>query len=202
DECLRHDNPNPTLTVNPLSRLIFWWLNPLFKKGYKGWLDESDMYNVCPADSSKTVGETMQAAWNKELVKKNHGKPASLLRGIVRAFGVEFMLIGLFALLEELVKLVQPVLLVELLDYFSPDSTVSRTEAWLYATGVVLCSVILAIAHHPYFFGCARIGMRIRVGLCSLMYRKCLRLSNQSLHESSVGQIVNLMSNDVSRFDQ
>ncbi|KAK3740027.1 hypothetical protein RRG08_005298 [Elysia crispata] len=51
DESLRHDNPNPTLTANPLSKLSFWWLNPLFRKGYKGWVEESDMYNVCPDQS-------------------------------------------------------------------------------------------------------------------------------------------------------
>ncbi|KAK3751067.1 hypothetical protein RRG08_044643 [Elysia crispata] len=202
DESLRHSNPNPILTANPVSKLLFWWLNPLFRKGYKGWLEESDMYNVCPSDSSKSTGEKMQAAWSKELDKQNQGKQASLLRGLFRAFGVEFMLLGLIALGEEMVKLGQPLLLVKLLDYFTPDSTTSKTEAWLYATGVVLCSVTLAIAHHPYFFGTARIGMRIRVGLCSLMYKKCLRLSNKSLNESSVGQIVNLMSNDVAMFDQ
>ncbi|GFS16304.1 multidrug resistance-associated protein 4 [Elysia marginata] len=202
DESLRHDNPNPTLTANYVSKMLFWWLNPLFNKGYKGWLEESDMYNVTPNDSSETTGEIMQAAWNKELEKQKHGKQASLLRSLFRAFGWKFMWFGVIVLFEEIIKLCQPVLLAELLDYFRQDSTTTTTEAWLYATGVIFCSVILAVVHHPYFFGASRLGMRARIGLCSLMYRKCLRLSNKSLNESSVGQIVNLMSNDVARFDQ
>ena len=73
---------------------------------------------------------------------------------------------------QGIVAIGQPVLLAEFLDYFTPGSTTSTTEAWLHATGIVLCSVVRVLTHHPYFFGTARIGMRVRVGLCSLMYRK------------------------------
>ncbi|KAK3795778.1 hypothetical protein RRG08_031859 [Elysia crispata] len=201
DESLRHDNPNPILTANPLSKLIFWWQNPLFRKGYKGWLEESDMYNVCPSDSSKTTGEKLNAAWNKELERQKYGKDASFLRALLRVFGLQYMFYGFIALIEELIKLGQPVLLAEFLDFFTPGSTTSDTEAWLYATAVVLSSVVLFVFHHPYFFGTARIGMRARVSSCALIYQKSLRLSNKSLKESSVGHVVNLMSNDVARFD-
>ncbi|KAK3762198.1 hypothetical protein RRG08_057436 [Elysia crispata] len=202
DETLRHDNPNPILTANLLSKIWYCWLNPLFTRGYKGWLDESDMFNVCADDSSKITGERLESAWSKELVRQRTGKQPSYLRALLRAYGVQYMLLGLIALFEEMVKLCQPLLLVELLDYFTSNSPRTRAEAWLFATGVVLCSASQTLTHHPYFFGTARIGMRARVGSCSLMYRKCLRLSNESLNESSIGQIVNLMSNDVARFDQ
>ena len=36
----------------------------------------------------------------------------------------------------------------------------------------------------------------------TLLYRKSLRLSNGARQESSVGQIVNLMSNDANRFPE
>ncbi|RUS69046.1 hypothetical protein EGW08_023189, partial [Elysia chlorotica] len=100
DECLRHDNPNPTLTANIMSRMLYLWLGPLLRKGYKGWLDESDMYNVCPCDSSKATGDKLQAAWDKELERQKHGKKASLMRALLRAFGVEYMLFTLLALFE------------------------------------------------------------------------------------------------------
>ena len=47
-----------------------------------------------------------------------------------------------------------------------------------------------------------RIGMRMRTACCSLMFQKSLRLSRASVNQTAVGQIVNIMSNDVNRMDE
>ncbi|XP_058822724.1 ATP-binding cassette sub-family C member 4-like isoform X2 [Topomyia yanbarensis] len=44
-------------------------------------------------------------------------------------------------------------------------------------------------------------GVRTRIAVCSLLYRKSLRLSRNALGDTSAGKVVNLMSNDVNRFD-
>ena len=46
------------------------------------------------------------------------------------------------------------------------------------------------------------LGVKQRAVIMTLLYRKSLRLSNAARQESSVGQIVNLMSNDANRFPE
>ncbi|KAI5635383.1 ABC transporter transmembrane region domain-containing protein [Phthorimaea operculella] len=78
---------------------------------------------------------------------------------------------------------------------------VSQDEAYMYAGGVVLCSALNVFVVHPYMMAILHMGMKFRVACCSLIYRKSLRLSKTALGETTVGQVVNLLSNDVNRFD-
>lgn len=70
-----------------------------------------------------------------------------------------------------------------------------------YVAGIVLASIGYSILIHPYFYGMQRYGMLLRVACCKLVYRKALRLSKAALGKTTVGQMVNLISNDVQRFD-
>ncbi|XP_077987383.1 ATP-binding cassette sub-family C member 4-like [Glandiceps talaboti] len=192
---------NPGATANRLSWLVFWWLNPLFKYGYTRSLGVEDMYETLPEDSAEKLSNALEREWKKEVNEKKRGNNASLAKAIVRTFGVKFMLLGILVLLKETVMIVSALLLAQLINYFAPDSSKTQTYALLYAAGVAGCTLLFIMFEHPCTFSMGRIGMRIRISCCSLVYRKALKLSHIAMKQTTTGQIVNLLSNDVSKFD-
>ncbi|XP_074034740.1 ATP-binding cassette sub-family C member 4 isoform X2 [Leptinotarsa decemlineata] len=72
---------------------------------------------------------------------------------------------------------------------------------YLSSAALVGSTTFLTFIMHHTNFGLATVGMRIRVAVSSMVYRKITRLNIKSLGETDSGKLVNLLSNDVSRFD-
>lgn len=66
----------------------------------------------------------------------------------------------------------QPIFLGGLIRYFSPGSDMNRDTAYLYAAGVVVCSTFIVLIENPVWLAALHTGMKMRVGTCSLIYRK------------------------------
>lgn len=94
----------------------------------------------------------------------------------------------------------QPVLLGGLISFYSTAGG-NINEAYAYAGAVVLCSALAVVFLHPLVLTQLHCGMKIRVAVCSMIYRKSLKLSKNALGDTTAGQVVNLLSNDVSRLD-
>uniref|UniRef100_A0A4W3IBQ5 Multidrug resistance-associated protein 4 n=1 Tax=Callorhinchus milii TaxID=7868 RepID=A0A4W3IBQ5_CALMI len=189
--------------------LIFFvcsWLNPLFQIGYRRRLEEEDMYKVLPEDGSEMLGEELQRHWDQEVqVAEKEARNPHLGKAILKCFWKSYIVLGAFTFVEETIRVAQPILLGKIILYFEnndPDDVVKRGVAFSYAGGVSLCTLALAILHHLYFFHVQRAGMKLRVAMCHMIYRKALRLNNVALGKTTTGQIVNLLSNDVNKFDQ
>ncbi|XP_069668827.1 probable multidrug resistance-associated protein lethal(2)03659 isoform X2 [Periplaneta americana] len=107
----------------------------------------------------------------------------------------------LLAFKELCIVMPQPIFLGQLIRYFTPNSNITYETAFLYAGCIIVTTALNAFISHGAAMAVYHVGMKIRVGLCSMIYRKALKLSKSALGETTVGHAVNLMSNDVSRFD-
>ncbi|PNF34544.1 hypothetical protein B7P43_G10750, partial [Cryptotermes secundus] len=196
--------PNPRASANLLSLATFWWVLGIFKLGVKKNLETEDLYETLDEHRSELLGNKLEGLWNEELqqAKAQHAGP-SLLRVLVKCFGGSVLWLGLaMAVSEFMFQMTQPIFLGGLIRYFSPGSSVDRDTAYMYAAGVIICSLFNIFCKNPIWLAVYHIGMKMRVGTCSLIYRKALRLSKTALGETTVGQAVNLLSNDVARFDR
>ncbi|KAB0345164.1 hypothetical protein FD754_022090 [Muntiacus muntjak] len=182
------------------------WLNPLFRIGHKQKLEANDMYSVLPEDRSQSLGEELQGYWDQEVLRaQKDAQEPSLMKAIIKCYWKSYLIWGMFTFLEEGTRVVQPIFLGKMISYvenYDPTDSAALHEAYGYAAALSACVLVWAVLHHLYFYHIQRVGMRLRVALCHMIYRKALCLSNSAMGKTTTGQIVSLLSNDVSRFDQ
>uniref|UniRef100_A0A7N8WQN1 Multidrug resistance-associated protein 4 n=1 Tax=Mastacembelus armatus TaxID=205130 RepID=A0A7N8WQN1_9TELE len=202
----REAKDNPSASANLLSRIFFCWLNPLFRIGFKRKLEEDDMYKVLPEDASDRLGEELQRYWNEEVQQAAEDlRPPKLTKALVQCYWRSYLVTGIYIFIGEVIKVFQAVLLGKLIEYFEsyePVNTSAVYEAYSYAAGISLATTGLVILHHLYFYHVQRAGMKIRVAMCHMIYRKALCLKSSAMVKATTGQIVNLLSNDVNKFDE
>ncbi|KAL6424777.1 hypothetical protein ACFW04_010016 [Cataglyphis niger] len=203
------------MSLDPCTTLFSkFWVLRTFWVGYRRDLEVTDLYTPLKEHTSGILGVKIAKAWEKECeaykrrLKKNATTGSlkkvsepSLLRVIIKCFGFKVLLYGiLLAVMEILLRLLQPIFLGQLLRYYNTQE-VDEFHAYLYAAGIILCSAVNVFIIHPYMMGILHMGMKIRIACCSLIYRKTLKLTRTALGETTIGQAVNLLSNDVNRFD-
>lgn len=203
DSTKTKSKPNPREKANILSVLLWWWTISLFKTGYKKVLESEDLFDPLKVDRSGLLGDRLEKRWKIELENaKKWKRNPSLLKTIFRTFSWEYFLLGMIQILNEFViRLGTPLLLGGLLRYFRKDSIESYENALWYAAGICIATGMNVISGNQTIFGAFHVGAKIRVAVCSVVYRKALRLSKTALGETAPGKVVNLVANDVNRFD-
>lgn len=107
-----------------------------------------------------------------EKVKLSNGKP-SLLLVIAQTFWPEYLISGVILTAIELVfRIMQPLMLGELLDYFRPGTTKTQNDALMYAGAVVGLNGAIALLTNQYIMGAFHYGMKVRAACCTVIYRK------------------------------
>jgi ATP-binding cassette, subfamily C (CFTR/MRP), member 1 len=118
---------------------------------------------------------------------------------MVKAYGGPFWFAGILQLIINALTVVSPLLLNQLITYVSTEERIVWL-GYLMVGALFVVSFSLAIFNGLYFQKTFVVGFRIRTGLISAIYRKALRISSSAKKDTTVGEIVNLMSVDAQRF--
>uniref|UniRef100_A0A182X2U3 Uncharacterized protein n=1 Tax=Anopheles quadriannulatus TaxID=34691 RepID=A0A182X2U3_ANOQN len=197
-------SPNPRQQANFLSILTFWWTVDMFRKGYNQTFDIGDLYTPLEEDRADRLGNRLERQWHRQLEQQRHtpSHSPSLVRAIFRTLWKEWVTLSVLAFFAEVVlRLLQPIFLGRMLLYFREESNVTREDALYYACCMVAVRAIIVLCDNQYGIISVLTGVKAKIAVCSVVYRKSLRLARNALGDTSPGKMVNLMSNDVNRFD-
>ena len=178
------------------TRVTHGWVAPILKAGADHQLSMDDMPR-CPqmvrvAPLLARYDDIVETKW------QGKGEQLPLLRVLVGMMGCSsyipmFICVGGY----HLASLMNPMLLRELLTFVGDP----ERPVW---HGVLIATTMFTITCLSGVCMAASIGINNTIGfkqqsiLSAAIYRKALRLSRQPKEQQTVGEMVNLMSNDVS----
>ncbi|XP_026805630.1 probable multidrug resistance-associated protein lethal(2)03659 isoform X2 [Rhopalosiphum maidis] len=198
--------PNPRAKANIFEILTFSWIFNLFKAGQKRDLETNDLYAPLDDVKSSLLGFKFEKIWKNEITNaKRTNREPSLSIVIIRMFGGHILFYGLIQMFTEtILGMIQPVLIGKLLEYFNHNESniINLKNAYMYGFGLLINMLAIILLNHYSQVELWYLGMKIRVACCSVIYKKALTLSGTSICASKVGQVVNLITNDVNRINK
>ncbi|RUS89175.1 hypothetical protein EGW08_003054 [Elysia chlorotica] len=108
------------------------WTGKIFWRGYHHTLDEADVYDVLPQDSTVKLSDNLAREWEKELYKYKTGGRPSLTRALWRCYRRQILAFTFLIFLEECLRMVQAYLMGEFIGLFEglgDDETIQASGA-------------------------------------------------------------------------
>ena len=197
---------------NPLESSMLWSMNPrVTSKGVVPLFDnclQKEVQKIKPKSSKE--GEQVKTT-ETEMPKEK----LSILWPLIKTFGPDFFIGSCHKVCYDLLVMTTPQIMSLMIGfvetkYCDPsedDECVEEDKMFSYNwkgyffAGLMFATTVTqSIILNQYFVRMYIVSMNIRTALISTIYKKALVMSNSARKESTVGEIVNLMSVDVQRF--
>ncbi|CAM1312334.1 ABCC4 (predicted) [Pycnogonum litorale] len=102
---------------------------------------------------------------------------------------------------ECVIKIANLIFLQMFLEYLYFNGNYTYNQGVYIMVAVCICSGFAMLVNHIFFFITGLLGIRSRIAVNTLIYKKIINLSNIGLKRTSVGNIVNMMSNDTGKLE-
>ncbi|XP_076389766.1 multidrug-Resistance like Protein 1 isoform X2 [Megachile rotundata] len=221
------DKPCPEQGSSFPAKVFFTWFDSMAWSGFRKPLEVTDLWSMNPEDTATEIVPKFDKYWNKSLQKTdkifwayfsvqstkasfrkasgqvdfNNGrkkKVTSILPPLCKAFGATFLFGAALKFLQDIIIFVSPQVLKLLLKFIEGQESIWK--GYLYAILLLATATFQTLILSQYFHRMFLVGLRVRTALIAAIYRKALRISNAARKESTIGEIVNLMSVDAQRF--
>ncbi|CAI8593909.1 unnamed protein product [Vicia faba] len=195
-------NNNVTLFAKAgfFSKISFWWLNPLMKRGQEKTLQDEDIPTL--RESERT--ESCYLSFVEQVNRQRENEPSSrssVLWTIVLCHRRDIFITGFFALIKVLAVSCGPLLLNSFI-LVSEGNESFKYEGYMLVISLFVMKIVESISQRQWYFRGRIIGMKVRALLTASIYKKVLRLSSSSRLIHSSGEIMNYMTVDAYRIGE
>lgn len=182
--------------ANFFQKWTFQAANKMLDKGTKKTLEFEDMLYIPDRDKSEVLLKQLK---HEYIHCKAFYMVPRLMVAIFRMSSFFMVLTIIGTLLEGLIRIALPLVLVLLLSALqdSDDSVSYRWAAIIAALGL-----LQAIVHHILFFFSMRMGWNWKTACTAFIYDTLFKLEGTDMQAVMTGQMVNMISNDVSRLEE
>lgn len=192
--------------------VTFGWCGGLIVTANKRPLVEDDATYLMPS-SEKTDILANEFEARYQAVKAAMGPAASkpspavlniTFKTLIGLHAPEMLLNCVWTALEIAVRLLGPVILRQFLIWlqdYNDGNTNEQWQGWMLAVALGSTGLAMAILHHQLFWAGMHTGFSMRQQCVAAIHNKVLRLNSAAIAHVSSGHVVNLVSNDVRRFD-
>ncbi|XP_043715641.1 ABC transporter C family member 10-like [Telopea speciosissima] len=187
----------PCAEAGIISKMLFWWLNPLVRKGKEKTLEEEDIPRLRELDRAETCYTLFMEQLNRHR-QSNLSTPPSILWTIVFCHWKEILISGFFALLKIITLSAGPLLLNAFIQV-AEGKEVFKYEGYVLAISLFIAKCLESLSQRHWYFRSRIIGLQVRSVLSAAIYRKQLRLSNAAKMMHSAGNIMNYVTVDAYR---
>ncbi|CAI9276050.1 unnamed protein product [Lactuca saligna] len=197
-----NENVTPMVEAGTLSKLTFWWLNPLMIKGKTKVLDDKDIPKLRREDTAKECYSRFMETMKKRRASGGRGDSnPSILSTLFVWQCKEVVITGFFALIKVLALASGPLILRAFIRVFQGKESFEH-EGYFLALGLLLAKCLESVSERQLKFGSRVIGLQVKSMLCAAIYQKQLRLSNDAKLSYSSGQIMNYATVDATRIGE
>lgn len=205
---------------NFFKKYSFAYVADLYKISSRKDLIIDDLDGPSKDDEADKLTRQLEYQWKQELLKS---KQPNIARAIWKTFRWRMFVCMLLPLILKCLFVPLNTLVIGWItvvteeydaireqnhELLSKNSTaIIKSTQPIYLRIVVLSlytitlPIFISVLGQPYYFLSSRLGMQIRVAVGQLLYQKTLRLSQSAMRQTTVGQMVTLISSDANRFD-
>ncbi|CAF0898354.1 unnamed protein product [Rotaria sordida] len=172
---------------------LWWWIKPILSLGNRRTLVDDDLSDI-------SINDKCSVLLNK--VNYDSSKWPGTWYVIRRTFIKDFFQTMLLMLAYSATRVVQPLLVREIILYISETPGKLPYEGYLSAVGLGIISILQAITHQQSYFRNQRVGFQVRNTLSCAIYKHLLTINTASLYRTTAAQTINLVANDAGKFEE